>query len=63
MSFRRLALVLALAGCVRPAPLGVARVQVCVNAETGARWDGPPKPTKGASVCVDFERADAPPAE
>lgn len=61
---RALALLCVLStACVRPAPLGLASVQVCVNAETGARWEGPPKPTKGASVCASFERAPEPPAE
>lgn len=50
-------LVLLAVGCVRPAPMGLTRVQVCVNAETGARYEGPPRPTKGASVCADFEGA------
>jgi hypothetical protein len=60
----RVALILfVLVGCVRPAPLGLASVQVCVNAETGARWEGPPRPTKGASVCASFERAPEPAAE
>lgn len=58
----RLALLLLLAGCVRPAPLGLARVQVCVHAESSAPYERP-KPTKGASVCADFERADPPASE
>jgi hypothetical protein len=47
------------AGCVRPAPIGLSRVAVCVTYETGARYDGPPRATKGASVCADFEPAPA----
>lgn len=49
---RALWLLLAL-GCVKPAPMGVARVSVCITGET-ARLDRP-RPTQGASVCVDFE--------
>lgn len=62
---KRLAVVaaLVLAGCVRPAPLGLARVQVCVSYEKGGRYEGPPKATKGASVCADFEPAPVEPVE
>jgi hypothetical protein len=48
-------------GCVRPAPLGLARVQLCVSYEKGGRYEGPPRATKGASACADFE--PAPPSE
>ena len=46
-------------GCVRPAPMGLSRVAVCVTYEQGGRYDGPPRATKGASVCTDFEPAPA----
>lgn len=50
-------------GCVRPAPLGLARVQLCVSYEKGGRYEGPPRATKGASACADFEPAPAEPTE
>lgn len=52
-----LLVLLLVVGCVAPQRMGLTRVQVCLNAETGQRYDGPPRTAKGASVCADFEGA------
>jgi hypothetical protein len=59
----KLLVLVLLTGCLRPAPLGISRVQVCGYAEAPQRPDGPPKAGRSASVCVDFERAADAPAE
>lgn len=52
---RALALALLLS-CAAPQRLGLTRIQVCVNAETGQRYDVVvPRASRGASVCADFE--------
>jgi hypothetical protein len=43
-----------LTSCVAPQPMGLSRVQVCLTAETASHYDRP-KPSKGASLCADFE--------
>lgn len=48
-------LMLVLTGCAAPQRLGLSRIQVCVNAETGQHYEGPPRLSRGASVCADFE--------
>lgn len=52
--------VLALLGCAAPQRLGLTRIQVCVNAETGQQYYVTvPRATRGASVCADFEASEA----
>jgi hypothetical protein len=58
---RPLLAALLLLGCAFPrAPLALARVSVCLSAESspGADWT---RPTRGAQSCVEFE--PLPPAE
>lgn len=52
---------LAALGCAAPQKLGLSRIQVCINAETGQPYYVTvPRASRGASVCADFE---APPAD
>jgi hypothetical protein len=57
IAFISTVLILVALGCAAPQRLGLSRVQVCLNAETGQRYEGSPRLSRGASVCADFEGA------
>jgi hypothetical protein len=58
-----LLLLVLLAGCAFPrSPLALARVSVCLSAETSAGPDWT-RPTRGAQSCVEFEPLPPPETE